>query len=149
MQRTSLELPLPSGTRHSLAILAGFLLLLLFVEVTASSRSTATLSTGPSTMTPALVAARVMGASLSGVSGDLFEGTVIRKFPPSQVVRRFKRRSEAEDAAEAAVWPEPVSRSCVHWSVVTTIFEMSIGIRKTLALGPSWCTVVVVSSLSW
>ncbi len=32
---------------------------------------------------------------------------------------------------------------CENWSVVTTIFDLSEGIKRTLGLGPNWCTVVV------
>ena len=76
---------------------------------------------------------------IGGTSGKLFTGAPFREFPASRLVGTFAPRP----GAEALAWPAPTHSNCVDWAVVTTIFDLSPGIERALALGDHWCTVVV------
>jgi len=75
---------------------------------------------------------------IGGTSGKIFSGEVIRTFPEKAFLFDFPPNPENSE-----VWPEPKSKDCENWAVVTTIFALSESMQRTLALGPKWCTVVV------
>ena len=75
---------------------------------------------------------------VGGTSGKLFLGKATRAFPQSSLIGNF-----VQGTTPAFPFPEPRSSACHNWAVVTTIFDLSLAIKKTLALGDSWCTVVV------
>eukprot|EP00451_Oxyrrhis_marina_P023056 CAMPEP_0204355492 /NCGR_PEP_ID=MMETSP0469-20131031/34176_1 /ASSEMBLY_ACC=CAM_ASM_000384 /TAXON_ID=2969 /ORGANISM="Oxyrrhis marina" /LENGTH=512 /DNA_ID=CAMNT_0051342749 /DNA_START=8 /DNA_END=1544 /DNA_ORIENTATION=+ len=75
--------------------------------------------------------------SISGATGSLFKGNVVRHFVHSE------RRGEALGKSQCGVSSTGSSAPhCKFWSVVTTIYEPSQSIWKQTAL-PDWCTVIV------
>lgn len=79
--------------------------------------------------------------NISGTSGQLFSGKVIRKYSGSLLLQTLK---ESDLAAARASPVSPAAGKCEYWGVVTTIFEPSPAIKEfTARFGSSWCLVVV------
>ena len=78
--------------------------------------------------------------SISGTSGQLFSGAVIRKFPGRLLLQALEEKDLAGARAAPAA---PGKGMCEFWGVVTTIFEPSPAIKEFTARFPAWCLVVV------
>ncbi|CAG2209325.1 unnamed protein product [Mytilus edulis] len=68
---------------------------------------------------------------ISGVSGSIFSGDVVRKVPQISIEMKTTLFSNASD-----------SKNCDNWAVVTTIHQPSNSVRN-IATHPSWCVVIV------
>jgi|MDTB01.1.fsa_nt_gb hypothetical protein len=84
---------------------------------------------------------------ISGTTGVLFTGEKVRKYDHSKSHVNVKKLTEKKHKKNGDIFGHGKSdnepMSCTKWSVVTTIFEISEGIRRTLQVHPEWCTVVV------
>ncbi|XP_071142264.1 uncharacterized protein [Mytilus edulis] len=68
---------------------------------------------------------------ISGVSGSIFSGDVVRKVPQFSIDKTTTLFSNESDA-----------KICDNWAVVTTIHQPSNSVRN-VAKHPSWCVVIV------
>jgi STELLO glycosyltransferases len=97
---------------------------------------------------------------MNGATGSLFEGTVIRSFDQPRffvdtlttTTSNYNRRQSFKKNSRAF--------SCLQWSVVTTIFEPSLAVKRAAALSytqqqgdtdsdsdsESWCIVIVADT---
>ena len=75
--------------------------------------------------------------SLSGVTGKLFSGVVVRNFPMSSLLLAGKREKKARLAARVGM-PQ-----CSKWAVVTTIHAPGEAVMDLANGRDGWCLVVV------
>ena len=92
-------------------------------------------------------------SSKTGISGVLFKGDVIRKFPTdlSRYMNLTQRELEKLTKSHKSNFSYKKPKVCDNWVVVTTIFPPSESVKKAAGLD-GWCLVVVAdkkSSLSY
>ena len=87
------------------------------------------------------------GSHFLGTSGDIFTGERIREYAGPKLNKNIITKNSMKhknsifenhriDDGESLI-------GCTKWSVVTTIYEISLAIHRTLKMGSTWCTVVV------
>ncbi len=127
-------------------IFVGFVGLVVFALVTRhlfvshASPSVSNPSSSPGSIrepTPANPSqSNLASEEIEGITGKLFSGSVIRKFPAS------KRRFQSFEGTHSLGEKKRLSPWCEAWAVMTTIFEPSESVRRQVKL-KGWCLVIV------
>lgn len=123
------------GSRYIIIIIAAFFLGAAFFSqvfpstVRGAAIITATTATGATTTSTT--------PTISGVTGKLFSGVVVRTFAPSSLLLAGKRVKGTRVAARVGV---PI---CSKWAVVTTIHSPGDAVMDLANGRDGWCLVVV------